>query len=65
MLKGGYMSLNNNQFKVRWIDQDKKEHVKIYTNYLEADKAYRWLVKNGAEAPDIAIITKPVTEPAE
>ena len=50
------MSFNSNQFSVRWIDQDKKEHVKKYTNYLEADRAYRWLVKNGAEAVDIAVI---------
>ena len=59
------MSLQGKQFKVTWLDTELKEHSKVYDTHELAHKAYRWLVKNGAEAPDIAIITKPITKPTE
>lgn len=50
--------MNNSQFSVKWIDKEKQEREKIYDTYDEAQKAYRWLLSNGAEAPDIAVIKR-------
>lgn len=50
--------MNNSQFSVKWIDKEKQEREKVYDTYKEADKAYKWLLSNGAEAPDIAVIKR-------
>ena len=56
MLKGGSMSLQGKRFKVTWLDQELKEHSKVYDSHEQALKAYRWLVKNKAVNVDLAII---------
>ena len=56
MLKGGSMSLQGKQFKLTWMDQELKEHSKVYDSHEQAYKAYKWLVKNKAVNVDLAII---------
>ena len=51
------MSLQGKQFIVKWLDQELKEHSKVYDNHEQAHKAYKWLVKNKAINVDLAIIT--------
>ena len=52
------MSLNNNQFTVRWQDQNKQEKSKTYDDYDTATKAYKWLIASGADGVDIAIVQR-------
>ena len=52
------MSLNNNQFTVRWQDQNKQEQSKTYDDYNTAIKAYKWLIASGAVGVDLAIIQR-------
>lgn len=51
------MSLQGKQFKVKWLDQQLKPHSKIYDTDEEAQKAYKWLVKNKAINVDLAILS--------
>ena len=52
------MSLSNNQFTVRWTDNTGKDRSKVYSDYDTAIKAYKWLIANGAEAPDLAVVKR-------
>ena len=52
------MSLNNNQFTVRWQDQNKQEKSKTYDDYDTATKAYKWLIVSGAAGVDLAIVQR-------
>lgn len=45
---------------VKWNDQNGHSKKKIYTSSIEARKAYDWLVKNGADAVDLAIEVREV-----
>lgn len=56
MLKGGSMSLQGKQFIVKWMDQELREHSKVYDSHEQAYKAYKWLLKNKAKNVDLAIL---------
>lgn len=49
--------MNNNEFKVRWEDKEGNKREKIYSDFTEAKKAFKWLNDNGAVA-DIAVIKR-------
>ena len=50
------MSIQGKQFRVTWLDADLNEHSKIYDTHEQAQKAYKWLIKNNAVNVDLAII---------
>lgn len=51
------MTFNSNQFKLRWRDSEGKDRSKVYSDYDQAKKAFKWLNDNGADA-DLAIIKR-------
>lgn len=55
------------KLSVRWTDQDGKERRKEYDNQADAVKARDWLLNNGADDADIAVIRtiKPQPQVAE
>lgn len=52
------MTLQNSQFRVKWMDADLKPHDKIYEKHDAALKAYKWLIANKAINVDLAIIKR-------
>ena len=46
----------NSQFKVRWVDNIGKDRSKVYSDYKDAQKAYKWLIEHGADNVDLAIL---------
>lgn len=41
---------------VRWTDKDGKERSKVYDDEPTAQKAKKWLIDNGTDTVDIAIV---------
>lgn len=52
------MTLQNSQFRVKWMDKDLKNHEKVYDKHDAALKAYKWLIANKAINVDLAIIKR-------
>lgn len=52
------MAFNNNDFKLRWKDEEGKDRSKVYSDYNAAQKAYKWLITNNAKDVDLAIIKR-------
>lgn len=59
------MSFNNNQFSVRWTDDKGEGRSKVYSDYNEAVRAFKWLQANGADNVDLAIIVKRIQDNTE
>ena len=57
------MPFDNNTFTVRWVDNTGEDRSKVYSDYREAQRAYKWLLKMGATSVDLAI--KPRLKPTE
>jgi len=54
----------NSNYIIRWVDDRGEDRNKVYDDYATAKKAYKWLLGNGVEIVDIAILKK-VTEPED
>lgn len=55
----------NSSFIVRWQDDRGEDRNKTYDDYATAQKAYKWLMNNGVEIVDIAILKKVIEPTAE
>ena len=47
--------LAGNKFIVKWIDDKKVDREKVYDSYADAQKAFKWLLAQGADGVDLAI----------
>ena len=45
-------------FVVRWVDKENNNKRKVYTDYLLAKQAQKWLTDRGIDNADIAVETQ-------